>query len=124
MVEPWLIPVFEKSALSKYYSLDNLKDYIIRGEQTLLVFVNIKNNILGALTVQWNNHPKARVANVTSLGGNFGKSSDHYKVFIEWAKTMGATRIECSGRASVVRLHLKHNMGFIPSNHTHMELEL
>jgi|688.fasta_scaffold709856_2 hypothetical protein len=124
LVEPWLIPVFEKSEISKYYSIDNLKDYILSGAQKLLVFVDTDNNILGALTVQWTNYPKARIANVTCLGGSFGKSSEHYMLFIDWAKHMGATKIECSGRASVVRLHVKHNVGFIPSNHFHMELNL
>ena len=123
MVDHWLIPVFEKSVLSKYYSIDNLKEYIIRGEQMLLVFVDDDGVLPGALTVQWDSHPKAKIANVTSFGGMFGYSSEHYNLFIDFCKAMGATRIECSCRPSVARL-LKHKMGFTPSTHIHLELEI
>lgn len=122
-VEPLLKPVFEKSNTSKYYSIDNLKEYLIRGEQTLLVGSNSDNTILGCVTIQWLNYPYARVAYVSAFGGNFGKSIEHHKGFIDWLKAMGATRIECSVRPSVARL-LQRQSGYVPNKQISMELAL
>ena len=123
IVEPLLKPVFEKSNTSKYYSIDNLKEYLIRGEHTLLVGSNSDNNILGCVTIQWLNYPCARVAYVSAFGGNFGNSIEHHKGFIDWLKAMGATRIECSVRPSVARL-LQQKSGYVPSKQISMELAL
>ena len=122
-VEPLLKPVFEKSNTSKYYSIDNLKEYLIRGEQTLLVGSNSDNTILGCVTIQWLNYPYARVAYVSAFGGNFDNSIEHHKGFIDWLKTMGATRIECSVRPSVARL-LQRQSGYVPNKQISMELAL
>jgi hypothetical protein len=122
-IEPLLKPVFEKSNTSKYYSIDNLKEYLIRGEHTLLVGSNSENSILGCVTVQWLNYPGARVAYVSAFGGNFGNSIEHHKGFIDWLKVMGATRIECSVRPSVARL-LQQKSGYVPSKQISMELVL
>jgi len=123
VVEPLLKPVFEKSNTSKYYSIDNLKEYLIRGEQTLLVGSNSDNTILGCVTIQWLNYPYARIAYVSAFGGNFGNSIEHHKGFIAWLKAMGATRIECSVRPSVARL-LQRQSGYVPNKQISMELAL
>jgi hypothetical protein len=121
-VERWLAPSFEKGKLGTYYNIHHLKDYIIRGDQTLLV--GIKNDIIqGAVTIQWANHPLARVAYVTTFGAYAGEEVGQYTIFINWLKAMGATRIECGTRPSVARL-LKQKMGFTPSNHISLELTL
>ena len=122
-IEPLLKPVFEKSNTSKYYSIDNLKEYLIRGEHILLVGSNSDKTILGCVTVQWLNYPGARVAYVSAFGGNFGNSIEHHKGFIDWLKVMGATRIECSVRLSVARL-LQQKSGYVPSKQISMELVL
>lgn len=122
-VEPWLTPVFEKSQLSNYYSKDNLKDYIIRGEQTMLIGFDESQELHGAVMIQWCNHPNARVAYVTAFGANIGKETEIYAKFIVWLKAMGATRVECSVRPSVARL-LKNKMGFTASKQITMELKL
>ena len=123
LVEPWFTPVFEKSNINKYYSIDNLKDYLVRGEQTLLVGSNSDDVILGCVTIQWLNYPCARVAYVSAFGGNFGNSVEHHKGFISWLKAMGATRIECSVRPSVARL-LQQKSGYVPNKQISMELIL
>ena len=122
LVEPWLIPVFEKGAISNYYSIDNLKDYLVRGEQTLLVGSNSEDVIVGCVTIHWLNYPCARVAYVSAFGGNFGYSVEHHKGFIDWLKVMGATRIECSVRPSVARLLQKS--GYVPHKQIKMELDI
>ena len=122
-VEPLLIPALIKGKLGEYYSVDNLKDYLIKGEQTLLVGSNSDNVILGCVTIQWLNYTYARVAYVSAFGGNFSNSIDHHKGFIDWLKIMGATRIECSVRPSVARL-LQRQSGYVPSKQISMELVL
>lgn len=122
-VVPWLEPVFKKSLITEYYSIDNLKDYIIRGEQIMLIGFNEDGSLQGEVTVQWCNYPNARVAYVTTFGANIGVEVEVYKEFVEWLKAMGATRVECSVRPSVARL-LKNKMGFSPSKQISMELAL
>ena len=122
-VIPWIEPVFKKSILSDYYSIDNLKDYIIRGEQVMLVGFNEAKELQGAVTIQWCNYPHARVAYITTFGANIGKELVVYNKFVKWLKAMGATRVECSARPSVARL-LKNKMGFTPSNQINLELVL
>ena len=122
-VEPWFDPVFEKSQLANYYSKDNLKDYIIRGDQNLLIAVSESQEIQAAVTVQWANYPNARVAYITAFGGNIGKEKEIYVTFVEWLKAMGATRVECSVRPSVARL-LKNKLGFAASKQINVELIL
>lgn len=121
-VERWLSKSFEKGKLGTYYNIHHLKDYIIRGEQTLLIGLT-DDVIQAAVTIQWANYPLARVAYVTTFGGYAGKEVEHYTIFINWLKAMGATRIECGTRPSVARL-LKQKMGFTPSNHISLELVL
>jgi hypothetical protein len=126
IVGPLLEPIFNDSIAgigNINYSIDNLKEYIIRGEHTLLVGSNSDNSILGCVTIQWLNYPCARIAHVSAFGGNFGKSVEHHKGFIDWLKAMGATRIECSVRPSVARL-LQQKSGYTPTKQISMELVL
>jgi hypothetical protein len=122
-VIPWIEPVFKKSRLADYYSIDNLKDYIIKGEQVMLVGFNEERELQGEVTIQWCNYPNARVAYITTFGANIGKELVVYNEFIKWLKAMGATRVECSARPSVARL-LKRKMGFTLSNQISLELTL
>jgi hypothetical protein len=123
LVKPWIVPVFEKSLLSNYYSIDNLKEYIIRGEQVMLVGVDEDGGLQGEVTIQWCNYPNSRVAYITTFGANIGAELEVYNEFVKWLKAMGATRVECSARPSVARL-LKNKMGFTPSNQISLELVL
>ena len=50
-VERWLSKSFEKGKLGTYYTIHHLKDYIIRGEQTLLIGLT-DDVIQGAVTIQ------------------------------------------------------------------------
>lgn len=122
-VVPWITPVFERSLISNYYSIDNLKEYIIRGEQVMLVGFNEDGELQGEVTIQWCNYPNSRVAYITTFGANIGAELEVYNEFIKWLKAMGATRVECSARPSVARL-LKNKMGFTPSNQISLELVL
>jgi len=121
-VEPFLLPVFEKSALSTYYNIDNLKDYIIRGEQTLLVGVDENGTIQGTASVQWLNYPNARIAYITAIGGKLITSKENHQELVNWVRAMGGTKIQGYSRESVARLW-KQKIGYTPA-HITMELEL
>lgn len=121
-VEPFLLPVFEKSAISKYYNIDNLKDYIIRGEQMLLVGLNEEGVIQGVASVQWLNYPNARIAYITAIGGKLITSRENHQELVNWVRAMGGTKIQGYARESVARLW-KQRIGYTPA-HITMELEL
>lgn len=121
-VEPFLLPVFEKSALSTYYNIDNLKDYIIRGEQTLLVGVDENGTIQGTVSVQWLNYPNARIAYITAIGGKLITSKENHQELVNWVRAMGGTKIQGYARESIARLW-KQKIGYTPA-HITMELEL
>lgn len=121
-VEPWFIPVFTKSNLNEYYSIENLKDYMVRGEHTLLVGINESNIIQGAASIQWLNFPNARIAYVAALGGNMIISKEYHQELINWVRAMGGTKIKGVARDSVARLW-KQKLGYMPAPIT-MELNL
>lgn len=122
IVEPLLLPVFEKSSISAYYNIDNLKDYIIKGEQTLLVGVDIEGSIKGIATVQWLNYPNARIAYITAIGGKMLITKENHQELLKWVRAMGGTKIQGYARKSVARLW-KQKVGYKPV-HITMELDI
>jgi len=121
-VEPFLTPVFEKSEITKCYTIANLKDYIIRGEQTLLVASNEEGIIKGVATIQWLNYPQARIAYITAIGGKKLITKENHQELVNWVRAMGGTKIQGYARESVARLW-KQKIGYTPA-HITMELEL
>ena len=122
LVEPWFTPVFKKSTASNYYSIDNLKDYLMRGEHTLLVASDDEGSIHGVISLQWLNLPKARIAYVAAIGGKFISSKETNQEFVNWVRTMGGTKIQGYARESVARLW-KTKLGYTPA-HIVMELDV
>lgn len=121
-VEPMLTPVFEKSLISTYYNIDNLKEYIIRSEQTLLVAVDTEGSIKGAATIQWSNYPNARIAYITTIGGRMLITKENHQELMNWVRAMGGTKIQGYARESVARLW-KQKVGYKPV-HITMELDI
>jgi hypothetical protein len=122
IVEPLLTPVFEKSAIATCYTIDNLKDYIIRGEQTLLVGIDEKGDIQCAACIQWLNYPNARVAYITAIGGKILITKENHQELASWVRAMGGTKIQGSARESVARLW-RQKLGYTPRQIT-MELNV
>ena len=122
IVEPLLSPVFERSAISKCYTIANLKDYIVRGEQTLLVASNEEGVIKGVATIQWLNFPQARIAYITAIGGKMLITKENHQELVNWVRAMGGTKIQGYARESVARLW-RQKIGYTPA-HITMELEL
>jgi hypothetical protein len=92
------------------FTLDQLKFSLGRGEQTLLVSVNDKNIINGAMTVEFINRPNDRVMFITALGGNGIVNDETFSQVESWAKSQGATKASAWAQEAQARLYkLKAN---------------
>jgi hypothetical protein len=86
------------------YTLDQIKVYVAQGQWLLLVAVDEKSAIHGAMTVSFINYPNDRVAFVTSAGGKLIVNEDSLKQLKTIVRQMGATKIQAAVRPSMVRL--------------------
>lgn len=92
-------------------TVDQLKLMLVRGEQTLLVFVEEDEKIAGALTVWFSNLPNMRVAYVTGVGGRGIANTQVRDLLRQWCFNNGATHIRGAVRPSVARL-CREKLGF------------
>jgi len=96
------------------FTLDQLKFSLGRGEQTLLVSVNDKNVINGAMTVEFINRPNDRVMFITALGGNGIVNDETFSQVESWAKSQGATKASAWAQEAQARLYkLKANFNTV-----------
>jgi hypothetical protein len=89
------------------YSAEQLKVFLIKGEQHLLVAVDEENKINGCATVQFVDHPNFRVAFITSIGGKLIARPETFEDLVNWARFNGATKIQGAARESIERLWRK-----------------
>lgn len=87
------------------FTLDQLKFSLGRGEQTLLVSVNDKNVINGAMTVEFTNRPNDRVMFITALGGSGIVNDETFSQVESWAKSQGATKASAWAQEAQARLY-------------------
>lgn len=83
---------------------DQLKLLLVRGEQTLFVAVD-GEEITGAMTVSIANHPDARVAFITALGG---RGVVHESVFAQvedWMRAQMVTKVYAYAKEAQARLY-------------------
>ena len=92
------------------YTLDQAKVLLAGGQWILIAVTNEEDKVVGGLTVSFNNYPNDRIAHVTSIGGKLISSTDTYNQLSNILKSFGATKIQGSGRPSIVRLWRK--LGF------------
>ena len=86
------------------YTLEQVQMYVCTGQWLLLVAVDGKNEIQGAMTVEFINKPTKRVAFVTGTGGKFIINGETFKQLEDVCRVNGATTIECAARDSVAKL--------------------
>ena len=92
------------------YNLDHAKVYLSTGQWILIVVSNEINEVVGALTITFQNYPNDRIAFITTIGGKSISDVDSYNQLKEILKGFGATKIQGAARPSVVRLWRK--LGF------------
>lgn len=96
------------------FTLDQLKLILARGEQTLLVSVNEKGVLNGAMTVEFINHPNNRVMFITALGGHGIVNNETFSQVEVWAKMQGATKASAWAQEAQARLYkIKSNFNTI-----------
>lgn len=89
------------------YNTDQLKVYLVQGEQTLCIFIDDEGTIHGALTVKFINYPNNRIAYVVALGGKAIAERYLWDQFETWMRTQGATKMRGAAFESVARLWRK-----------------
>jgi len=86
-------------------------EYAVRtGRQFLLVWEEPGEGITGAVTVEFIDYPRERVAHVDFMGG---KSIVREHVFEEaknWMRSFGATKAQCWARGTLVNMYEKMGM--------------
>jgi hypothetical protein len=86
------------------YSLDDVKNYLISGQWSLLIVIDDDNKLRGAITVAYAKYPNNKVAYITAIGGKWISDKESYKNFVNVLKDNGATKIQGAARESVARL--------------------
>jgi hypothetical protein len=86
-------------------------EYAVRtGRSHLLVWAEPDAGITGAVTVDFIDYPRERVAHVNLMGG---KGIVRHHVFEEakkWMRSMGATKAQCWARGTLVQMYEKMGM--------------
>ena len=96
------------------FTLDQLKLILARGEQTLLVSVDEKGILNGAMTVEFSNRPNNRVMFITALGGNGIVNKDTFDQVESWARMQGATKVNAWAQEAQARLYkIKSNFNTV-----------
>ena len=85
------------------YNVDQLKVLLVQGQQQLLVFSD-EGKIQGAVTVVFENYPNDRIAFVTTMGGCGICRQDMWDSFVQWARSLGATKMRAYSQKSAARL--------------------
>ena len=95
-------------------TIEQLKMLLVRGEQTLLVSVNEKGLLNGAMTVEFINYPNNRVMHTTALGGNGIVNDETFSQVESWAKMQGATKASAWAQEAQARLYkIKSNFNTV-----------
>lgn len=97
-------------------------EYSIRtGRIFLLVWEEPDVGITGAVTVEFIDYPRERIAHVNLMGGK-GIVRDHvFEEAKQWMKTFGATKAQCWARGTLVQMYEK--MG-LENTHQVMRIKL
>jgi hypothetical protein len=97
-------------------------EYQIRtGRIFLLVWEEPDVGITGAVTVEFIDYPRERIAHVNLMGGK-GIVRDHvFEDAKKWMRTFGATKAQCWARGSLVQMYEK--MG-LENTHQVMRIKL
>jgi hypothetical protein len=96
------------------YNADHVLQFLASGQWLLIVAVDEEACVRGACTVSFLNYPLHRVAFVTAIGGKLISGQDTFQQLKQILKAHGATKIQGSGSAAIVRLWKRFN--FEPRN--------
>jgi hypothetical protein len=86
-------------------------EYAVRtGRTFLLVWEEPDEGITGAVTLEFIDYPRERVAHVDLMGGK-GIVRDHvFEEAKQWMRSMGATKAQCWAKGTLVQMYEKMGM--------------
>ena len=91
-------------------------EYLIRvGRKFLLVWDEPDQGITGAVTVEFIDYPRERIAHVDLMGGKGIVRAHIFEEAKEWMKSFGATKAQCWCRDELVPMYKK--MGMTETHH-------
>lgn len=110
LVEKYIASALEEGDPGEaLYNLHHVRGYVTSGAWLLLVAVDENNDIHGAATVSFTNHPLHRVAFVTAVGGKLVSNRNTVEQLKAIMKQNGATILQAFGRSSIIRLWRRYN---------------
>ena len=113
-VEDWLKGYIELA--NNECTIEQLKGLLAAGARILLVSSDEDNELTGAMTVEFINHPNERVMFISALGGKGIVNEQTFSQVEEWAKMQGATKVIAWAKEGQVRLY-KQKAGFISNRY-------
>lgn len=86
-------------------------EYAIRtGKSHLLVWVEPSEGITGAVTIDFIDYPRERVAHVNLMGGKGIVRNHVFEEAKQWMRSMGATKAQCWAKGTLVTMYEKMGM--------------
>lgn len=86
-------------------------EYSIRtGKVVLLMWEEPEEGLTGAVTVEFIDYPRERVAHVNLMGGKSIVRSHVFDATKDWMKSCGATKAQCWARGTLVQMYEKMGM--------------
>jgi hypothetical protein len=101
-VEPFISAALKYS--SGEYTAEQLKVYLVQGQQSLYIAINEQGKIFGAAVVEFANYPNDRIAFITAIGGNMIMNKELWDQFVNGLVQNGSTKIRGAVRDSMARL--------------------
>lgn len=86
-------------------TLEQLKTLLVKGAQSLLLGIDEKGKIVGAMAVEFINYPNERVMFITALGGKGIVNNETFSQVESWAKLQGATKSAAWAKEAQARLY-------------------
>ena len=91
-------------------TIDQVEYAVRTGRSFLLVWDEPDEGITGAVTVDFIDYPRERVAHVNLMGGK-GIVRDHvFDAAKEWMRSYGATKAQCWAKGTLVQMYEKMGM--------------
>ena len=86
-------------------------EYSIRtGRVFLLMWEEPEEGFTGAVTVEFIDYPRERIAHVNLMGGKGIVRSHVFDAAKDWMKSFGATKAQCWARGTLVQMYEKMGM--------------
>jgi hypothetical protein len=86
-------------------------EYFVRvGRTHLLVWEEPNEGITGAVTVDFIDYPRERVAHVNLMGGKSIVRDHVFKEAQDWMRSLGATKAQCWAKGTLVQMYEKMGM--------------